>query len=101
MDAWLLEESSLSALVANVEAAVVVAVAGFALLMTGVSLYSYKRLRSARPLLIATAFFAFAGKGVWLVVRSLSSRGAEDWILTVAVADLVILLLMYLAIKKR
>lgn len=89
------------ALLANLEAAFVVAVAGFALLLSGVSFYSYSRLRHSRALLIAFAFLVFAGKGVWLMVRSLSSRGTEDWILPVAITDLVILLFMYLAIKKR
>ncbi len=89
------------ALIANLEAAFVVAVAGFALLLSGVSFYSYSRLRHPRAMLIALAFLVFAIKGVWLVVRSLTTRGSEDWILPLALTDLVILLFMYLAIKKR
>ncbi len=86
---------------ANFEVFSAVAVLGLALLLAGVALLSYHRLRHARALWIGVAFLVFAAKGAYLLRESWASRGSEGWLLPVAAADLLVLLLLYLALRIR
>lgn len=87
--------------VANVQAFAAIATTGLAALLAFVSFLSYKRLKNKRALFIGSGFVAFALKGVYLIVLAERIRGAETWVLWVALFDLAILLLLYLAIRSR
>lgn len=86
---------------ANLEIFLAISVLGFALIQAVVSLVSYQRLRNQRAFLIGVGFLAFAAKGAYLVVNSWTTRGESDWILPVAALDLLILLLLYFAVRSR
>lgn len=86
---------------ANAQAFLTVAVTGLALLLSAVSLLSFRRLRNRRALLIGLGFLAFAGKGGYLTYAAIQSLGDETWVTVVAVLDLVILALLYLAIRAK
>lgn len=87
--------------VANAQMFAAIAVTGLAALLAFVSFLSYQRLKNKRALFIGSGFVAFLLKGVYLIVMAERVRGAEDWVLWVALFDLAIILLMYLAIKSR
>lgn len=78
-----------------------VAVLGLSVVLAGVSLLSYQRLRHKRALLIGLAFLAFAGKGVYLSNQAWEARGALEWLLPVSLLDLLALVLLYLALRLR
>lgn len=86
---------------ANVEAFAAVAATGIAVVLAVVSFLSYQRLRNRRALFIGLAFVGFAAKGVYLILEANRTRGEESWVMWVAIADLVILLMLYFAIRSR
>jgi len=86
---------------ANLEVFLSIGVLGVALLLGAVALLSYTRLHNQRALLIALGLLVFAAKGAYLVWAALQSRGTETWIVPVAGLDLLVLALLYLAIRTR
>lgn len=90
-----------SHIAANLEIFACISVVGLAIILTIVSAISYRRLRHPRALFIGWSFLIFAVKGGYLVSRSVELRGSEPWVLTVALMDLVILALLYLALRIR
>jgi hypothetical protein len=88
-------------LVANLEAFAAVASTGLALVLAIVSFLSYQRMRNRRALFIGSSFVVFFVKGVYLIVQATMSRGSQDWVLWVALLDLVTLLCLYFAIRSR
>lgn len=70
-------------------------------MQAAVSLLSYQRLKNRRAFLIGVGFLTFGAKGVFLVANSWATRGTTSWILPVAALDLLILLLLYFAIRSR
>lgn len=89
------------AVVANLQAFAAISVIGVAGLLAFVSFLSFKRLRNKRAIFIGSGFVVFLLKGVYLLVMAERIRGSEPWVLWVALFDLVIILLLYLAIKSR
>lgn len=86
---------------ANVEIFLALTVLGLALVQGIVGALSYSRLRNRRLLLIALGFFAFAAKGALLTREALASQGTSTWLIPVALLDLTILVLLYLAVRAR
>jgi hypothetical protein len=86
---------------ANAEVALAVMVTGLAAILGLVSFLSYRRLHNPRALMIALGFAAFFAKGLYLVNAAYDSRGLQTWVLAVAAFDLLILLLLYFAIRNR
>jgi cell division protein FtsW (lipid II flippase) len=78
-----------------------VLVVGLSAILAVVAFLTYRRLQRKRVLMIGWAFVVFATKGIYLVRRSLESRGAETWILPVAAFDVLVLLSLYLAVRVR
>lgn len=91
----------MSAMAANVEMFAAVVVTGLALLLAFVSFASYRRLRHRAALLIGLAFVAFLAQGLWLVQQAYRLRGSEAWVSIVAIFDLLVLALLYLALRLR
>lgn len=85
---------------ANLEIFATASVLGIGLILFAVSLISYSRLRNTRALLVGLGFLVLAAKGAYLTTVSWETRGTEGWVLTVALFDLVLALLLYFAIRK-
>lgn len=85
---------------ANLEIFSAVGVLGISLLLLAIALVSYGRLRSPRALLVGLGFLVLAVKGAYLTVVSWGTRGSQDWVLTTALLDLALALLLYFAIRK-
>jgi uncharacterized membrane protein YfcA len=89
-------------ILANLEMFAAVASTGVALLMAVVSFISWWRLRNPRALYITLAFVFFVVKGLYVSITAYRLRATrEDWILWTAVLDLVVLLMLYMAIRRR
>lgn len=86
---------------ANVEIFLALTVLGLAAIQGVVGTLSYSRLKNRRLLLVSLSFFAFALKGLYLTREALMSQGTSSWIVPLALLDLVILLLLYLAVRSR
>lgn len=89
----------MTTLTANLEIFSTIAVLGLALLLAVVSLLSWRRLRHPRALFIGLGFVVLAIQGAFLVQQSMRLKGSEDWLVVVALLDLLALVLLYLAIR--
>ncbi|MCK5548499.1 MAG: hypothetical protein KAI64_05765 [Thermoplasmata archaeon] len=76
---------------------------GFSLILLIVSVVSYRRMKSARLLLVSAAFLIFFLKGLFLfaalVVLQSVAESAE--LAVMLVLDMIVLLFLYFAIAKR
>lgn len=94
----------MGALAANAAVAVAVLLTGLSLLLAVVAAVSYRRIGHGRLLGIAGAFAGFAVMGAWFSQDFWQRRGelAASWdaLAWLAVGDLAIVLLLYLAVLK-
>jgi hypothetical protein len=79
---------------------------GVALLLAILGLVSFARLRATRLLFVSAAFLGFAGQGAYLAWLAYERRadlaaGTAGEFPILAVANLAIVLLLYLAVLKR
>lgn len=91
---------------ANVAVGAAILLAGLGLLLSLVAGLSFKRLGSARLLWVALAFLGLAVQGVYLAVLAYTRRadvaaGTAGEFPILAVANLVVVFLLYLAVLKR
>lgn len=85
---------------ANLEMFAAASVLGIGLILFAVSFIAYARLRNARALLVGLGFLVLAVKGAYLTSISWQTRGTEGWVMTMALFDLALALLLYFAIRK-
>jgi hypothetical protein len=85
---------------ANAEIFATVSVLGIGVILALIAAISYQRLRNPRSLLIGLGFLTLALKGGYMTMVSWQSRGAHEWLLPIALLDLVLALLFYSAIRK-
>lgn len=95
----------MSAILANVAVGAAVLLTGVSLLLTTLGALSWRRLRHGRLLWITLAFAMFTAKGAYLTERAYQTRGElggglEAVLPTVVLADLAIVLALYLAAWK-
>lgn len=96
----------MSAILANVAVGAAVLLTGVSLLLALLGALSWRRVRHARLLWITLAFAMFAAKGAFLAERAYDARGELDaaglsgLLPVVVLADLAIVLALYLAAWK-
>lgn len=88
----------MSAIALNVSVFLAVSTLGFALMLFGVSLLSYHRLRHPRLAIVGAAFLVLGVKGALSSYRTVVRREAD--VAGVAL-DFLVLALLYLSVAKR
>lgn len=96
----------MSAHLANLAVGAAVLLTGVSLLLTLLGAISWRRVRHARLLWITLAFAAFSAKGAYLAQHAYDARGElaaaglDGFLPVVVLADLAIVIMLYLAAWK-
>lgn len=87
-----------SALLLNLSVFLAISTLGVALLLAGVSVLSYRRLRNVNLLVVGAAFVVLAVKGAVHAVRSVVER---EVVVVEAGLDFLVLILLYVSVARR
>lgn len=86
------------ALALNATVVLAIATLGISLMLLGVSVLSYARLRNPKLLLAGGAFLVLALKGGLWTWRSVVQREADVWMVAL---DFAVLAFLYVSVAKR
>ncbi len=87
-----------SALLLNLSVFLAISTLGVALLLAGVSVLSYRRLRNVNLLVVGAAFLVLAVQGGVHAFRSIVEREA---VFLQAGLDFIVLILLYVSVARR